>query len=432
MAGNPEKTQKSDHSMGLFAATSIGVGAMIGAGIFALVGIAAEIAGNWAFLSFLIAGSIALMTTYSVSRLAVTYPSKGGRTEFLNRSYGAGVLAGSLNILMWVGYLIVTSLYARAFGEYGVALFGLPEDGVWLNVLASGVVLACLAVNFIGAALVGKSELVLVAFKVGLLLIFSVLGLTVTSAGGFETAGGFSLSGVLLAAGVIFMSYEGFGLVANTAEDIKEPKKNLPRALFISVLVVMIVYVLVTLAVMLNLSMDEILANREYVLAEAARPVLGSWGFTAMGVAALVSTASAINATIYGPVHMVQETAKAKQLPGFFSKERFGHESGNALLVSGAAILLASNLLSLESIAETGSLIFLIIYTAVNIGNFRLHQKTRSNKLLSLAAAAGTGLVFCALLYYELVEDSLSPYLLLALVAACFCFEWLYCRRAQG
>lgn len=418
--------------MGLLSATSIGVGAMIGAGIFALLGIAVELAGAWAFVSFLLAGGIVLLTTYSVSRLAVTYPSKGGRTEFLNRAYGAGVFSGSLNILMWMGYLIVTSLYARAFGEYGVALFGLPQDGAWLNLLASGIVVLFLAVNFLGATLVGRSELLMVVFKVGVLVVFSILGLSVADASEIRIEKTVPFSSVLLAAGVIFMSYEGFGLVANTAEDIRDPERNLPRALFISVVLVMLVYVLVTFAVIGNLSMDQILESKEYVLAEAARPVLGAWGFTLMGAAALISSASAINATIYGPVHMVQETAKARQLPAFFSKALFGHDSGRALLASGLVILVAANFLSLQSIAETGSLIFLIVYTAVNIGNVRLHRDTNSNKYVSLAAAAGTGAVFCALLYYEIRADSLSTYLLAALVAACFCYEWLYRHHFRG
>ncbi len=109
--------------MGLWAATSIGVGAMIGAGIFALIGIAVEVAGKLAYLAFLIAGFITLLTTYSVAKLAVAFPSKGGPVEYLNRGFGTDILTGSLNTTMWMGYIIVTALYARAFGEYGVALF---------------------------------------------------------------------------------------------------------------------------------------------------------------------------------------------------------------------------------------------------------------------------------------------------------------------
>lgn len=426
MSNKLNRTGKSKKAMGLFSATSIGVGAMIGAGIFALVGIAVEIAGTWAFVSFLIAGFIALLTTYSVSKLAITYPSQGGRTEFINKSFGTGILAGSLNILMWIGYMIVTSLYARAFGEYGIALFGLEENSIWLNILSSGIVLIFVLINFIGASVVGKSELLMVIFKVGILLVFSCVSLTVIEIDEFAINQEISFSHVLLAAGVIFMSYEGFGLVANTAEDVENPRKNLPRALFISVLVVMIIYVLVTVAVIGNLSMEKILNAKEYVLAEAAEPVLGSWGFTIMAVTALISTASAINATIYGPVRMVEETAKANQLPSFFTRGLFGHDSGNALLVSGIVILIAANFLSLKSIAETGSLIFLIIYTAVNVGNAKIHQKTGSKKYVSVLAAIATSLAFCALFYHEVIADSLSIYLLGALIILCMGYEWLY------
>ncbi len=424
------KSEKSEKAMGLFSATSIGVGAMIGAGIFALVGIAVDIAGRWAFLSFLIAGLIALLTTYSVSKLAVTYPSQGGRTEFINKSFGTGILSGSLNILMWIGYVIVTSLYARAFGEYGIALFGLEGNNIWLNILSSGIVFLFLLINFIGASLVGKSEMLMVIFKVGILLVFSFVSFTVIDIDKFGINQEISFSHVILAAGVIFMSYEGFGLVANTAEDLKNPHKNLPRALFISVLLVMIIYVLVSVAVIGNLSIEKILNAKEYVLGEAAEPVFGSFGFTVMAVTALISTASAINATIYGPVRMVQETAKANQLPSFFTRGLFGHTSGNALLVTGIAILIAVNFLSLESIAETGSLIFLIIYTSVNVGNAKIHEKTASKRYISILAAIATSLAFCALFYYEAKAESLSIYLLAALIILCVGFEWLYRKYA--
>lgn len=425
-----QQRQKDDKkAMGLWTATSIGVGAMIGAGIFALMGIAVQIAGKFAYLSFIVAGIIAAFTSYSVARLAVKFPSKGGPVEYLNKAFGKGTFAGGLNIAMWLGYLIVTSLYAKAFGEYGTALLGMEDNSFLLPILSSSIVILFVFINFIGASLVGKSELVTVMVKTGVLLLFCAVGLTTVQTEELMVATSFHFSDVVFASGVIFMSYEGFGLVANTAEDLRKPSKNLPIALFLSVGIVMLIYILATVVVVGNLSLPEIGNAKEYVLAEAARPLLGNLGFEIMAIAALFSTASAINATIYGPVNMVQETSKAQQLPSFFTKDFFGHHSGIALLITGGIVLLITNTLNLESIAEVGSLVFLMIYTAVNIANFKLRHQTKSKIWLVVLGISGTTFAFAALFYYQWQKDSFSIYVFLGLILLCFIYEWFFQQK---
>ena len=416
----------SSKSMGLWSATSIGVGAMIGAGLFALIGIAVEITGQVAYNAFIIAGIVALLTSYSVSKLAVQFPSKGGPVEYLNKGFGKGVFAGSLNIIMWIGYIIVTAFYSRAFAKYSVALFGLGDNSMWLYIFGSVIIIIFVIINFIGASAVGASELLIVTIKVFVLVLFGILGLNTMNMQAFAVTSDFDLGNLVLASGVVFMSYEGFGLVANTAEDVENPKKTLPRALFLSIIIVMIIYAMVSIAVIGNLSIQEILEAKKYALAEAAKPVMGSFGFTVMGVAALFSTASAINATIYGPVHMLQETAKAKQISPFFTRKVFDHESGYALLTTALIILVISNLLNLEQIAETGSLIFLIIYTAVNVANLKLRKKTGSKSWIVWLGIVGTTLSFFVLFYFQMFKASISGYLFLVIVLTGFAYQWYY------
>jgi amino acid transporter len=419
----------SSKSMNLWSATSIGVGAMIGAGIFALIGIAVEIAGPLAYLAFVIAGVSALLTSYSVAKLAVQFPTKGGRVEFLNRGYGTGVFSGALNLIMWMGYAIVTSLYARAFGQYATALVRLEDSTPWLHVFASAIVVLFVLINFVGAAAVGKSELLIVSVKVAVMLLFGLVGLMTMDAGRLTvTSGQVQLGGLILASGVVFMSYEGFGLVANTAEDVEDPGTTIPRALFLSIAIVVVIYVLVSVSVIGNLSIDRILEAKEYALAEAAKPVLGGIGFTIMGIAALLSTASAINATIYGPVHMLQETAKAGQICRFFMRPLFGHRSGQALAVTGATVLVVANLLDLRAIAATGSLIFLVIYTAVNVANLRLRQRTASRPWIVWLGILCTAFSFLALLYFQVREGAVSAAVFGLIVVVGFVYEWWYQR----
>jgi amino acid transporter len=213
-------------------------------------------------------------------------------------------------------------------------------------------------------------------------------------------------------------------LVANTAEDIKNPGKNLPRALFLSVLIVMLIYALVTLATVGNLSISSILAAKEYVMAEAARPIMGSLGFTVIGIAALFSTSSAINATLYGPMRMAQETARAKQLPDLLTRKLLGHKSGYALVITAVIILIISNTLSLDAIAETGSLIFLVIYTAINAANLRLYRQTQSKRWVIWIAIVGILFSFAALFYFRLTKAGISVYVFLGLFVISLLYEW--------
>jgi len=405
---------------------------MIGAGLFALIGIAVEIAGRAAYLAFIIAGVVAFLTSYSVARLAVRFPCKGGMVAYINQGFGTGIYSGTLNIIMWIGYIIVTSLYARAFGEYCMALLGL-DDEFWLHIFCSSVLIFFVFVNFLGAAIVGTAEVIIVSAKVLILLFFGVLGLTTLNVEQVVIIQQeFDLRALTLASGVIFMAYEGFGLAANAAEDVTNPKKNIPRALYLSVAIVMVIYLMVSIAVIGNLSVAEIINAKEYALAEAARPIMGPTGFTIMGIAALFSITSAINATVYGAVYMLHETAIARQISPFFIGTLFKHKSGQSLLVTGLLVLIIANLLELESIAEAGSMIFLLVYTAVNIVNFRLRKETSSNPWIIGLGIMGTGLILLTLGYYLAKEGNISVYLFLAILIGGFIYQLYYQNRKQS
>ncbi|MCB2206990.1 MAG: APC family permease [Bacteroidetes bacterium] len=415
-------------SMGLWSATAIGMGAMIGAGIFALVGIAVEIAGAYAYISFIIAGILALLTAYSMSKLAAAFPEKGGSVAFLNEAFGKNIVPGTLNLMTVLGYIIVTSLYARAFGEYGLALIGKEDNNLLLHFLSSGVVLLFIGINLTGASMVGKAGFIATAIQTAVLLVFGIAGLTQMDTELLKPSSEFSLTGVILVTSIVFMSYEGFGLVANTAEDIRKPRKNLPRSLYLSVIIVMVIYVIINIAVIGNLSIEKIIQAKDYVLAEAAIPVFGSAGFIIMGIAALFSTSSAINATVYGPVYMLQETAKAGEIPTFFKRNLWNHKAGVALLIIGASILIVTNLFNLQTIAETGSLIFLVVYLAVNLANFKLYKATGSKRWIVILAIVSTGLAFVALVYFLFTESNISLFTFLGISIFSLLVEILFHR----
>jgi amino acid transporter len=155
MAGS--ETQ-ADPAIGYWSAVSIGIGGMVGGGIFAVLGLAAQLGGGGTPLSFAFAGLVALLSSYSFARLSVTFPSRGGTVEFLNRAFGQGVFSGGLNVLLILSYIVMLSLYAVAFGSYGASFFLGSSQLLWKHIFISSAVLSLTGLNVAGAAVVGRFE----------------------------------------------------------------------------------------------------------------------------------------------------------------------------------------------------------------------------------------------------------------------------------
>src|SRR5436190_4051599 len=162
-ATNVSRATSGSAPIGMVAAVSIGVGGMVGAGIFSILGVVAHAAGNAMWLAFAIGGVVALFSTYSYAKLGAAFPSAGGAVNFLVKSFGDGILAGGLNLFMWAGYIISLALYASAFGSYAATFVGTTPSYLLLKSLAIGSVLLLTLVNAFGAKMMGRSETLIVA-----------------------------------------------------------------------------------------------------------------------------------------------------------------------------------------------------------------------------------------------------------------------------
>jgi len=372
--------------IGFWGATSIGVGGMVGGGIFAVLGLAVQLAHGGAPLAFAIAGIVALATAYSYARLSVAYPSQGGTVAYLDRAFGPGLVTGTLNILLWISYIVMLSLYSYAFGSYGSSLFPSGSQELWKHVLISAAVLVLTGLNLLSAKLIGEAEDLIVVVKLAILLLFVGVGFWGVDAGAVAP-GSWAPPFHLVAGGmIIFLAYEGFELIANTAGDIETPSKTLPRALFSSVGFVLVLYVLVAIVTVGNLSVDKIVAAKDYALAAAARPFLGETGYLLITVAALLSTASAINATVYGAARLSYIIAKDGELPDWMERKVW-NEPVEGLLITAGATLLIANLVDLSSLSTMGSAGFLLIFAAVNLANAKQADETGSRRWISIGAA---------------------------------------------
>ena len=293
-------SKSREEHLGYWEVTAIGVGGMVGGGIFAVLGLSVELTSGGAPVAFLFAGIVALVTAYSYARLSVTYPSQGGTVAFLDRAFGSGVLTGSANILLWISYIVMLSLYAYAFGSYGASFFPPASQLLWKHILITASIVGITGLNLLNARLIGEAEDWIVLVKVVILGLF--IGVGVWGIDGAKLVPSAWSPPLHLVAGgmIIFLAYEGFELIANTAQDVRSAAKTLPRAFYSSVGFVIVLYVLVAVVTVGTLPVDKIVEAKDYALAEAARPSLGQSGFILIAITAMLSTASAINATVYG------------------------------------------------------------------------------------------------------------------------------------
>jgi amino acid transporter len=411
--------------LGYWSVVAIGIGGMVGGGIFAVLGLAVQLARGGTPIAFALAGMVALLTSYSYARLSVTYPSQGGTVEFLNQAFGPGVVTGGLNVLLWLSYVVMLSLYAYAFGSYGASFFPLSVQLLWKHIFISGIVILLTALNIFGSRAVGKSEELIVGFKVAILVLFIGAGLWSVNLHRMDPST-WTNSIQLLAGGmIIFLAYEGFELIANTAGDISNPHKTLPRAYYSAVGFVIALYILVSAVTVGNLPIREIIGAKDYALAVGARPFLGSVGFTLIAIAALLSTGSAINATFYGASRISYIIAKDGELPPVLEKKIWNRPIEGLLITSGLTLVLA-NLFDLSSIAMMGSAGFLLIFAGVNGANVRLYEKTGSFRWI-----AGFGVIIClcalgALIWQRATTAPRELWLLGIMIGLAFAIELSY------
>jgi amino acid transporter len=279
---------------------------------------------------------VASFSVYSYAKLGARYPSRGGAAQFLIRCVGDGVISGGLNVFQFLGWVIAMALYAAGFAGYVRALLPWHTPEWSGKVIGIALIVAVVAVNLIGTKLVGRAETAVIAAELVILLAFVVLGLSKSHPARFDAGGGYGWLGVVFAAGLLFVTYEGFGVVTNSAGEMRNPGKQLPRAMYLALVIVVAVYVLVSAVVVMTLSLPEIEANQGHVLSEAGRAVLGQVGFVVIGVAALLATASGVNATMFGDANLAYLVATSGQMPKNFARNVWLGGTGGLFIARGS------------------------------------------------------------------------------------------------
>jgi amino acid transporter len=412
-------------------AAFLGIGAMVGAGIFALLGEAGAVAGSAVWLSFLLAGIVSALLGYTVVKLGVRYPSSGGLIAYLLQGFGNGRLVG---IASWLGYfaaiVIVCSMVAVSFGSYATSLFvGDDAAGWWDNVFTTAVVLAMVAINVIGARFVDRAQSLIVFVLLAVFAVFIAVTIVDIDFDLLAFSGYPSFSDIVASVALTFFAYLGFSVITFAVGDLRDPARDLPRAMYFALAVTTVLYVLIALGVFGTLTVDEVVGYGETAIAEAARPALGDAGFTMMAIAALLATSSSVNATLYASGGLTSMLAQVGQFPSLFGRETRLGPAG--LLVTAAIVLAVANLVDLSAIASVGSACSLLIFLLVGVSAFKLRHETGSRAPIVVLGIAATAivLVFFAIDTVRNSPETFFAIVAIALLAVVLDVVW---KRARG
>lgn len=423
------KDRPSGAGVGVPAAIALGVGAMMGSGIFTLLGLAGRTAGPLIPVAFLVAAIAASFSVYSYARLGGAFPSRGGAAGFLRAGLGTGVLSGGLNLFQYLGYLFATALYAAGFAEYAQVMIG-ADAPAWLRpAIGVLVVIVFGLVNLFGTRITARAELITVAITVVILVLLSITGAMKADPAVLAEDALPGLAGILTAAGLLYVNYQGFGVVTNAADQMSDPKRQLPRAMFTALGIVALLYLALSIVTVLVLPVSAIEADSTHVLASVATAAAGPIGFTVIVLAAILASAAAVNATIFAAANIAADVAQHGQLP-----RRLATSIGRlpvSLLLSILIVVLLVLLFPLGAIGQMTSLAFLLVYAAVSFGHLRVRGTTGAPAWPLVVAIVLNAILFIMLIGEAIATGPATTWLALtALIGASFLFAWLYLRRA--
>lgn len=368
--------QKLRRELGFWDALTIGVGTMIGAGIFLLAGVALELTGPAAILSYVFAGIVCMMTAASTAELATGMPESGGDYYFVSRSLGPmfGAISG---IGIWLSLTFAIAFYLVGMGEYVVQIFGrlaerfdalsiLADTPIGLAAAVGGALL--LVLNVVGAKQSGRAQLIVVMALLIILSVFTVGGLLHVEPSNLTPFFAEGTGTIFSTTALVFVSFLGFVKIAAVSEEIEDPSKNLPRTLIGSVLIVTALYVLI-LVVLGGMFTHTELGQIRDPLTQAAQVIFGPLGGVALIAAGLLATLSSANASVLAASRINLAMARDRMVPGFFSKihKKF-LTPHRAILITGGLALIFISLESLELLAKIASVLQLYSYAALNIG----------------------------------------------------------------
>lgn len=418
------------NSITLGGAVAMGTGVMIGAGIFALTGQIAELAGPLFPIAFIIGAIITGFSSYSYIKMSNAWPSAGGIGMILQKCYGPGAVAAGAALLMALSMVIAESLVARTFATYLLRAFDI-DGGPLVPILAVGVIIFAFLVNIAGNRSIGLFSIVMAAIKIGGIALFGIAALWSSGfdfAAASQDAAGFSPMGFVASVALAILAFKGFTTITNSGAEITDPNRNVGRAIMISIALCVLVYLLVAFGVGSSLTIGEIIAAKDYSLAEAAKPALGQVGFLLTVLLAVVATASAVLASVFAVSRMLAMLTNMKMIP----HSHFGMSGTIQRHTLVYTVVIASFLavfFDLSRIASLGAFFYLTMDMLVHWGVWRFRRtEIGASSAVLLTAIVLDVIVLVAFAWMKLQSDpAIVVYALIAILAV-FGLERSYLR----
>lgn len=414
----------------------MGTGVMIGAGIFALAGHVAEYAGPWFPAAFMIAAIISAFSAYTYIKMSNKYPSAGGIAMILHKAYGQSAVTGACALLMAFSMVINESLVARTFGTYTLQLYDAGEKQWLVPVLAVALIAGSFLINLAGNKYIGAVSKITAILKVGGILAFAAAALW-ESGFSFEAtttsdSSDYSFTGFLAGVALAILAYKGFTTITSSGDEVKNPERNVGRAIMISLGVCLAVYMTVAFAAGSSLTIEELVAARDYALAEAARPALGRYGVIFTVTIAIIATASGLLASIFAVSRMLAMLTEMNLIPhSHFGMP--GRIQKHTLVYTVVLAAFLAVFFDLSRIASLGAIFYLVMDIAIHWGVYRhLRHDVEAKGWILLSAIALDAVALGAFLAIKSAADPLIVFTAIAAIIIIFAFERFYLRSLRS
>jgi len=407
----------------------MGTGVMIGAGIFALTGQIAELAGPLFPLSFVVGAFVTAFSAYTYIKMSNAFPSAGGVGMILKKAYGPTTVAAGAALLMVLSMVISESLVARTFGTYTLRAFGGDPESVLIPILGVALIVIAYFVNVSGNRSVGFLSIIMAALKVGGIALFGAAGLWASGFTFQATGGDAGASGFVASVALSILAFKGFTTITNSGAEVTDPHRNVGRAIVLSIAICVVVYLLVAFSVGSSLPLDRIVAAKDYALAEAAEPALGKAGFYLTVALALVATASGLIASVFAVSRMLAMLTEMKMIP----HSHFGmagtirdHTLVYTVVIAGFLTVF----FNLSRIASLGAFFYLVMDIIIHWGVYRnLRHDIGARGWVLLTAIVLDAVVLIAFAAMKWQSDPLIVVLGLIGMALVFLFERIFLAR---
>ncbi|MDX2349915.1 MAG: APC family permease [Porticoccus sp.] len=424
--------RKRNKPLGVFELIAIALGGMVGGGIFTILGISVSLVGVYTPLVIIIGGIIASLAAYSYIKLGVYYKDEGATYSFYKRTFPNSPFAASL-IGWWVifGYISTIALYAYTFASYAISGFAFA-DSEWIRKIVAGVVILTFTlINIWSVKGMGKIEDIMVYTKLVILVIISFVLINnsqTTLPVLIMNEGDVSVLTILIVASLTFVAYEGFQLVINAVNEMETPEKNIPKAIYSSLFLAVLIYFVISLGAIVAIPFEEIINNKEYALAAGAGKVLGHWGTDLVVLGALLATSSAISGTVFGASRQIAVIAGDGYFPRVLAK-RINHIPVFAIISMAVFAFLLVLAGSLEVILEFGSVTFLLVSLLMAFANYKIRGLTNSSVFITTFSFFGLLSGTALILYYEYNNQPQQLLFIIGLYTLLTIASWLFARR---